>query len=177
MSVVPTSGAVPSIGALTLRYTQRTDEILHACRIYQRTTMKHQLFRLLGIGLLALGAWLVFAQQAPPAAAGFIGLGCLMLADPAPLAMTWLTFRAGVAYRQPYETTVDDDGVRFVIAGQRVARRWSEYREVLESDLVFVFVVASWQYSVVPKRAIGDPQRIAQFREAIATRLAVRTLR
>ena len=91
--------------------------------------------------------------------------------------MTWLTFRAGVAYRQPYETTVDDDGVRFVIAGQRVARRWSEYREVLESDLVFVFVVASWQYSVVPKRAIGDPQRIAQFREAIATRLAVRTLR
>ena len=177
MSGVQPSGTAPSIGALTLRYTQRTDEILHACRIYQRTTSKHRLFRLLGVGLVAVGGWLTVVQQTPLAAAGFIGLGLLMFADLAPLLMTWLTFRASVAHRQPYETTIDDDGVRFVIAGQRVTRRWSEYREVLESDLVFVLVVAPWQYSVLPRRAIGDPQRVQQFREAIATRVAVRTLR
>jgi hypothetical protein len=177
MSGATTPGAAPSIGALTLHYTQRTDEILHACRIYQRTTPKHRLFRLLGVGLVALGSWLMFVQQTPLAAAGFVGLGLLMFADLAPLLMTWLTFRAGVAYRQPYETTIDDEGVRFVIAGQRVTRRWSEYREVIESDLVFVLVVASWQYSVLPRRAIGDPQRVQQVREAIATRVAVRRLR
>ena len=170
----PVATTDASIGSMTLRYRQELGEILHACRVYQRTTRKHQIYRLVGLLTIFFGIWLILSSGAQFLHVLVVVLGMFAYFDPMPILMTYLTFRTSIAHREEYETTIDDEGTHFRIGGNRTSRPWSMYRRIVESDQVFLFVYGNWLYSGVPKRGIGDPRRIDQFREAIQTKAQVR---
>jgi hypothetical protein len=163
-----------SIGSMTLRYTQQLGEILHACRVYQRTTRKHQIYRIVGLLTIFLGAWLTLTTGVQALNILVLLLGVFAYLDPMPLLMTWVTFRTSIAQREAYETTIDDEGTHFRIGTSRTSRPWSAYRRAVESDQVFLLIYGNWLYSVLPKRAIGDPRTIDQFRAALRTKIDVR---
>jgi hypothetical protein len=152
---------------MTLRYTQQIPELLHATRLYQRTTRKHQFYKVIGVLTIFGAAWLAVTVGVTPPMLLLLGLGIFAWFDPIPLLLVWLGYRNSVATRESYETTLDQRGTTFALGKHRTTRPWDKYRGVLESNLVFVLVFGTWAYSVIPKRALGDQAQVAELRDLL----------
>ena len=75
--------------SITLNYTHTLDEQLHACRLYQRSTRKHLIYR--GIGFLAIfgGVWIAITTGVNPQALLLLALGLFTWFDPVHLQETF----------------------------------------------------------------------------------------
>lgn len=161
-------------GGVVLRYTQQIGELTHAARVYQRSTRKHLVYKVLGMLAIFLAAW-TFLRSGPDfGPALLLALGAFLWFDPVPLAVLSAGLRNSVAVREPYETVIDARGTHFSIAGNRVSRTWDKYLRFLESERVFVLVYGRWMYSVIPKRALGDEVQVAALRELLRQRIGGR---
>lgn len=157
--------------SITLNYTHTLDEQLHACRLYQRSTRKHLIYR--GIGFLAMfgGVWLAVTSGINLQALLLLALGLFTWFDPVPLLIVWSTFRSSPTLRQTVEAMFDQRGAHFRFGTERVSRPWERYQSFVESDRLFVLIHGRWAYSVVPKRAFADSQKIDAFRELLRAKI------
>ncbi|MFO7166806.1 MAG: YcxB family protein [Chloroflexota bacterium] len=169
--MTPTATANASAQTLVLRYTQQIGELTHAARLYQRTTRKHQLYKVLGALVIFLAAWLVLTRGPAVGPALLVVLGAFLWFDPVPLLVIYGAFRNSPAVREPYETVIDERGTHITIGGNRVNRTWDKYLGFLESDRVFVLVYGRWGYTVIPKRALADQAQVAALREMLRARI------
>lgn len=157
--------------SITLNYTHTLDEQLHACRLYQRSTRKHLIYR--GIGFLAMfgGVWLAVTSGINLQALLLLALGLFTWFDPVPLLIVWSTFRSSPTLRQTVEAMFDQRGAHFRFGTERINRPWERYQSFVESDRLFVLIHGRWAYSVVPKRAFADSQEIDAFRELLRAKI------
>jgi hypothetical protein len=162
-----TTSAEPTTDALVLRYTQRIDELTHAARVYQRSTRKHQVYKVLGLLAIFLAAWTFLRSGPDLGPALLLALGVFLWFDPVPLIVLGAGLRNTAAVRDPYETLIDARGTHFSIGKNRVSRGWDKYQRLLESERVFVLVFGRWAYSVIPKRVLADPAQEAALRELL----------
>jgi hypothetical protein len=150
-----------------LRYTQQIGELVHAARLYQRTTRKHQIYRVVGIVAILGAAWFLLTGSPIGGPVLLLVLGAFLWFDPVPLLVIYGTFRNSAAVREAYQTTIDRGGTHFAIGGNRVNRPWDKYIGFLESERVFVLVYGRWAYSVIPKRALAGPEQLSALRELL----------
>jgi hypothetical protein len=165
------STAGSAAGTLVLRYTQQLDELLHAVRLYQRSTRKHQIYKGIGLLVIFLGAWLILTSGLSLGPALLLALGAFLWFDPVPLAVLAAGYRGSIALREPYETVIDARGTHFTIGSNRVSRTWDRYAGYLESDRVFVLVFGRWAYSVIPKRALAGPGQVERLRALLREKI------
>src|SRR5690606_20152621 len=90
--MTPTATANASAPTLVLRYTQQIGELTHAARLYQRTTRKHQLYKVLGALVIFLAAWLVLTRGPAVGPALLVVLGAFLWFDPVPLLVIYGAF-------------------------------------------------------------------------------------
>ncbi|HWQ16035.1 MAG TPA: YcxB family protein [Roseiflexaceae bacterium] len=166
-----TTKAADRAGTLMLRYTQQLDELMHAARLYQRSTRKHQIYKGLGALVIFLGAWLTLTAGLGLGPGLLFVLGAFLWLDPVPLVVLAAGYRRSVALREPYETVIDERGTHFTIGSNRVSRPWDRYTGYLESDRVFVLVFGRWAYSVIPKRALAGPEQVERLRGVLREKI------
>lgn len=166
-----TKPAGSATNALVLRYTQQLDELMHAARLYQRSTRKHLVYKVLGTLAIFLGAWLILTSGFGLGPGLLLVLGAFLWFDPVPLVVLYGGYRGSSAVRDPYETLIDARGTHFTIGKNRVSRGWDKYVGYLESDRVFVLVFGRWAYSVIPKRVLSAEQA-AELRELLRSRIS-----
>lgn len=159
---------------VVLRYTQQIAELTHAARVYQRSTRKHLVYKVLGMLAIFLAAWTFLRTGPDLGPALLLALGIFLWFDPVPLVVLGAGLRNTVAVREPYETVIDARGTHFSIAGNRTSRTWDKYLRFLESERVFVLVYGRWMYSVIPKRALGGEAHVAALRELLRQRIGAR---
>ncbi|ABQ92357.1 YcxB family protein [Roseiflexus sp. RS-1] len=157
--------------SFTLNYTHTLDEQLHACRLYQRSTRKHLIYRSIGFLAIFGGVWIAITSGVNPQALLLLALGLFTWFDPVPLLIVWSTFRSSPPLRQTVEAMFDQRGAHFRFGTERVSRPWDRYLSFVESDRVFVLIHGRWAYSVVPKRAFASPQAIDAFRELLRAKI------
>jgi hypothetical protein len=150
--------------ALVLRYTTPIDDMTHAARVYQRSTRKHQVYKVLGLLAIFLAAWTFLTSGLGVGPVLLLVLGVFLWFDPVPLLVLSAGLRNSPAVREQYETTIDERGTHFTIARNRTSRAWNKYERFLEGEHVFVLVYGRWAYSVIPKRALGGPVGEAELR-------------
>jgi hypothetical protein len=167
MTTTAAANAATSGDTFVLRYTQQIGELIHAARLYQRTTRKHQVYKVLGLLAIFGGAWLLLTSGLIGGPVLLLVLGVFLWFDPVPLLVIYGGFRGSAAVTQPYETALDGRGTHFAIGKSRVKRPWDKYEALLESDQVFVLVYGRWAYSVIPKRALSGPEQVASLRELL----------
>lgn len=167
---VPVQPTPTDADQITLSYTHTLDEHMHAARIYRATTRKHQVYRVIGFLAVFGAAWTLFTGGFAALALLWFIIGLFAWFNPMPLLMIYLTYRQSPRMQQPYEVRFDSQGAKFKIGNEQFARTWEKYRQVLESDRVFLLVVERWHYSLIPKRAF-DEQTMAAFRELLTQRM------
>ncbi len=148
---------------LTLTFTQTLPELMHACRLYQRSTAKHRIYQAVGVFALLLAVFLAFNRAPLFGVTLLVILGLFLLTDPLPPLVMQLGYRGSVALREPYRAVFDADGIALTIAGKTTARPWGRVQRLLESETALVPVYGSWTYSVIPLRNVSPEQR-AQIR-------------
>ncbi|MEN9934381.1 MAG: hypothetical protein RLZZ387_960 [Chloroflexota bacterium] len=162
-----TTAAPAAREVLVLRYTQQIDELMHAVRLYQRSTRKHQVYKLLGLLTMFLGAWTFLRSGIELGPVLLLILGAFLWFDPVPLVVLGAGLRNSPVVKEPYETLIDARGTHFKIGKNRVSRTWDKYNGFLESDRVFVLVYGRWAYSVIPKRALEGAEQAAALRATL----------
>ena len=142
-----------------IEYKARRDEQVEAARAYQSSTLKHRAYRVGALFALGAAAWTLVASQAYPMIAIWGILALFLWFDPVPILATRLSFR-GAALEQLYRTRIDEFGMHFDIAGQKIDRPWQRYQYYLETPHALVLVFGKWAYSVLPKRAFSSEEEL-----------------
>jgi len=81
--------------------------------------------------------------------------------------LTRFWFGRNPKFREPYDLTFDDDGIRFRTPTIDSRLRWETYSRVLEDERVWLLVYGPRMYTVLPKRAFDEAGQ-RTFRELVS---------
>ena len=165
---------MPAAQTIRIRYQHRIEDHLQAARLYYRTTVFHLGDRIAAVVVLGMGVagltlvgvhwWCVLMLALAP-------LAWFNLLSPFPLRMR-IAFRRDPKFREPYQLTFDEDGIRFETLTIDSRIDWSHFSQVLEDGQLFLLVYGKWMYSVVPKRTFSGAEEIDAFRTLLRQHIA-----
>lgn len=71
----------------------------------------------------------------------------------------------------PTDYMFDDWGGRYETPTTHVGLVWTEYKQVLENEQLFLLVCGKWNYWAIPKRVFADPDGLNMFRELLKRKI------
>lgn len=165
---------MPAAQTIRIRYQHRIEDHLQAARLYYRTTRFLLGDRLVAVILLGAGVagiaqtgvhwWCVLMLALAP-------LEWVNLLSPFPLRVR-IAFRRNPQFREPYQLTFDEEGIRFETLTIDSRIDWSHFSQVLEDGQLFLLVYGQWLYSVIPKRTFAGAEEIDAFRILLRQHIA-----
>jgi hypothetical protein len=79
-------------------------------------------------------------------------------------------YRNDQRYQHEITADISEDGVHVVTPSKDTQLKWSAIVRFLESDKIFMFFYAEWNFSIVPKRAFASDE-IDPFRDLLRRKI------
>ena len=170
------SGGAGRGGAVELCFTYTEDEYVSAARLYM-SRARHGRFNLFLVLAVLVGTLLVAALAGDPYLGGIVLFCCL-----AGLALRLYGERAGLRaqvrrdprFRDPYEVTFAEEGIRLASKGFESWLNWDFYTKVLETPDFFFFVYGEGLFLLIPKRVLREGRQESLLREMARRKLGAR---
>ena len=131
-----------------------------------------QVDRFVAVAFIALSIWLIHIGGVRPLTLLpllFAVLTGFNLLNPSPVLMR-INFRQSPKFRDTYDVTISDAGIRFQTAESNADVKWSFYNRVLETDQVFLLFYAKRLYNLIPLNAFSNDE-LERFRALLKRKL------
>jgi hypothetical protein len=157
------------VDSVTVAFQPDVEDHVAAERLYRRSSRWATADRVVALILLLVGVASTLAVGPRWWTLVWFPLAALewfhVLSLGPPLTRFW--FARNPKFREPYELTFDDGGIRFRTPTIDSRLRWETYSRALEDERIWLLVHGPRMYTVLPKRAFDEGGQ-RTFRELVS---------